>query len=1393
MFLTKRTLFSSFVFLFFTLGIAIAQQGENKANYIVNTQEFTTEDGLSHRRVRSFTQDVYGFMWMGTPYGLNRYDGYEFKVYTPKNAGLQGNNIARVVSTPDSLLWLIYSRDVKGWNAVDVLDPVRGISTPIEDYFKEDLPFDIDELDFLEFEENKDGTIWFSTKGRLFEYDGHQFKVIMDLPDSLEITGFVKTSTGEKKGLGWLEVHYEQSRKVFYLHIDAHQNIIDRTAVYEHENDLYASRILEILEDGTLLFFINEKSVGGGIPRAYQKKPNRPEALFRYSTDKNYRHQRFVPYHKHIWCSGDTGPVDVFDEKGQFIYQIKENPQFTVYGHASFFDNKGGYWLSYKSSVSLTYSNPNPFKQYIHNNKKLGNVGCRGIGEDKNGRLYINGHRGSFYLNDKNKEAAIVSFPIPRQFYRSIHLDTALRVALMIDEGDNSVWLTDQFHRLLHYFPTENRIEFFAHENVPTAEQFKKRSISMNWSLFKDVQGKIWIGQNSGISYLDTTDNLLKKREDYGGFDLLATSEVFYFYENAQGIWLATTTGLYLADKGMNILERFSPEGDAEHYLPHGIIAHVYEDKEGLFWLASKGGGLIRWNPKTKDYQQFTRENGLSHDVVYAVYGDDYNHLWMSSDMGIMRMNKSTNSFKNYLPKNGITHEEFNTASHYKAKDGTLYFGSLNGVTAFHPKDFLKKEEGLVNKVRVSSFTKYYNREANQEVDLTINPILYNEVSIFPSDRTAVLRFSVLDFQQLKTVIYGYKIEGLDREWRYTSNPELNLVGLPIGEYRLHIKTQDENVAPLMLQLNIRPPIYFRLWFILLSLGLVVLLIYGYIISRERKLRKQKETLELEVKARTHKIQQQTEDLKALDKLKSKFFANISHELRTPLTLILGPLSMLIKKEKYKEDSSHLLTIQRNGKYLSQIVEQILDLSKLDANKVEVKEEAIHLNTFVRIIYAAFDSQASFQKVDYELEYALEKDLCVLLDQDKIGKILNNFLSNAFKFTKANGKIILRIGQLNQQLKFDVIDTGKGIHANDLPYVFERFYQTKQNTIAEGGTGIGLAFCKELAELMNGKLLLESTLDLGSTFTFLVDLKAVEAPMKIENAHQNLEQNLLLEIEEVSNRTTHPKVFTIMLVEDNRDMQNYMKGLLEDAYTIITCNNGQIALDYLQDKENALPNLIVSDVMMPEMDGFTLLKYCKESVRLRSIPIIMLTARSATQDKLNALTIGVDDYLTKPFLVDELLVRIKNLLWNVQQRSIFELEEKAGEESKLVDTTEVVLEEEEAPVPQVSENDLHWIKDLEQIALEEADDPDFGVEKLAQKIGMSRRNLQRRLKSITGLSPGQYLKEIRLQMAKDLLERGVYKTIAEVAYATGFTTPYYFSQIYEKRFGKKVSAYFYQS
>lgn len=1375
----------SFILFFFSIGAIIAQPTEKQASYIVSTQGFTTEDGLSHRRARAFTQDMSGFMWIGTPYGLNRYDGYQFKVYTQKKGKLQGNNIANVVSTADSLLWVIYSRDIRTWSAIDVFDPIKGIATPLETYFKNALPFEVKDVGFLSFVENEDRSIWFSTKHKVFEYDGRKIRCIATFPDSLRVKGFAKTSKNTAKtnnGLGWVQLTHSLTNGISFVYLDDKGNRIDQTPIYPEIKDRFANGIINTEKDGTLLFYLNVRDEAGElVSTTYRKRLNTPVEKFNYSTNKAYRYQRYAPFYQQVWCSGDTGPVDVFDLEGNFIYQFDLGKSFVIFPYSSYFDRQGGYWLSFNSGLSLTHNHLNLFQQYIHNNKKIGRVGCRGIVEDQNGRLYINNHRGSFFINDKNKKEEIAVLPNSTKFYHNIHLDTALRVALLMD-ADNSVWLTDQFHRLLHYFPEENRIEFFAHENVEVAEQFKKTSISMNWTLFKDYKDKIWIGQNAGISYLDRDEKLLVKLKDYGKFNLLEKSEVFHFYENKQGIWLATTTGLYLANRDMKILEHFSTSGDKEHYLPYDIIAHLHEDKEGVFWLASKGGGLIKWNPKTKASEQFTVEEGLSHNVLYAVYGDDYNHLWLSSDMGLMKMNKENYSFKNYLPKDGVTHEEFNTTSHCKGKDGTLYFGGLNGVTAFHPKDFVVSRKKSSSRVMISSFTKYNSKESNKIVDLTESCIQKKQINIFSGDRTAILRFSVLDYQRPKAIIYAYKVEGLDKDWQYTSNPELNLIGLPKGEHILWVKTQDEHVEPLILSIHVHPPIYLRTWFIVLFVCLLTFLVYWYIKRRERSLIKQKERLEIEVKARTHKIQQQTEDLKALDQLKSRFFANISHELRTPLTLILGPLSTLLEKKKYKEDQANLKRIERNGKHLLQIVEQILDLSKLDANQLDLNHKPTDLNEFVRYVFSAFDSQGTFQEVDYNLEYNIEGDKKVLLDRDKISKILNNFLSNAFKFTGKDGTITLRVGAKDTKVKFDVIDTGKGIHPDDLPHIFERFYQTKQNPTVEGGTGIGLAFCKELVELMNGSLSVESTLGAGATFSLVLDLEEVvveQKTLEVEVIPEVIYEEEILELENTVLKMPSGR-FTVLLVEDNKDMQDYIKEILSVDYKVITCNNGQIGLDHLMNLDNSLPDIIVSDVMMPEMDGFTLLKHCKEKERLCSIPMIMLTARSATEDKLNALRIGVDDYLTKPFLVDELLIRVKNLLKNVQNRSVIITNEEKQTKSK----------EETSKTNQVSENDLNWMKEVEVVGLESADDPDFDTEEFAKKVGMSRRNLQRRLKKVTGLTPGQYLREVRLEMARGTLERGVYQTIAEVAYASGFTTPYYFSQIYEKRFGKKVSSYF---
>lgn len=1353
-------------------------------DYIVTTKTFTTEDGISHRRVRSFSQDVYGFMWMGTPYGLNRYDGYEFKTYNTENANLFNNNVAKVLTAPDSLLWLIYSRDLDRWNAIDIFDPIKGVAQPFKTYFKEQQVFEVDAVDFSSFQENQDKSLWFATYKTLYEYDGKNIKQVLKVADSLELVNYIKIPANSPKTdvLGWAMV-YTPSKHCQFLAFNKAGKIIDQTPLYSTIKDWFGSALIRVQDDGTVLYFVNAKNNQGKTEATtYKKHLYKPASVFEYSTKEGYRHQRYVIAKNELWCANTNQELIIFDEQGKLLYKAAMGPQFAIFPEASYLDKKGNFWLSFKSRISVTSIKSNPFQLYIHNNPQVGQLGCRGIVQDSAGRIYVNGHRGSFYIDETTQK--IHSLPKTERFYHNVNLDTALRVALLLDE-DQTVWLTDQFHRLLHYYPKQNKIESFTTAQLKRAIQSKKSTISMNWALYKDRRGQIWIGQNAGLSYLDSDDKVLKKYTDYGDFKQLGSSEVFYFYENEAGVWLATSSGLYLATHEMKIIAHFHPNADdPQYYLPHTVIAHLYEDQDGVFWIATKGGGLIQWNPKTKDYKQWTRTNGLAHNIVYAVYGDDNGYLWLSSDMGLMRMNKKEETFQNYLPRDGVSHEEFNTTSHYKAADGTLFFGSLNGVTAIKPKNFIEKNAAsTTGQVYISSWIKHqYKNGKDIKYNYTRGAINNNKIAIHAFDRSAVLKFSALDYVKPESVIYAYKIHNLDNKWHYVNDPILHLVGLPYGPYKLEIKTQGSNAAPLELKMLVHPPIYLQHWFLVTSFLLLVLLIYLFVQWRERKLRRQKIALEAQIAVRTEKIQQQAEDLKALDQIKSRFFANISHELRTPLTLILGPLSVLLKKEKNKTDRFQLETIERNGQHLLRLVEDILDLSKMDANKLDVIETEVVLQPWIRRVFSAYESQALIQKLTYNFTFQNlgVEDIVVRLDQDKTEKILNNFLSNSLKFTPEGGTLTLHVTKEEKHLVFSVEDTGRGISKKDLAHIFERFYQASNQ--AEGGTGIGLAFSKELAALMGGHLTVESIVGKGSTFSFYLPLKLVDS-LPTTHVETFLEEEPLpitepfIGIDAV--KVTSNKQATIMLVEDNLDMQAYIQGLLSPIYQLIPCHNGQIALDYLNEHRDNLPDLIISDVMMPQMDGFTFLEHCKKEELFRKIPIVMLTARSAIEDKLNALTIGVDDYLTKPFVVDELLIRIQNLLQHAQMRHLA-AKEAAVEQEATSNTKEKAT---------LGENDQLWVKEVEKIALEEVDDPDFDAEALAQKVNMSRRNLQRRLKKTIGLTPGQYIKEVRLQTARSLLERGVYQTIAEVAYASGFSTPYYFSQVYEKRFGKKVSAY----
>jgi signal transduction histidine kinase/DNA-binding response OmpR family regulator len=814
--------------------------------------------------------------------------------------------------------------------------------------------------------------------------------------------------------------------------------------------------------------------------------------------------------------------------------------------------------------------------------------------------------------------------------------------------------------------------------------------------------------------------------------------------------------------------------------LPHEHILHIYPESENILWLSTKGGGIIRLNLKDNSVKQYTKQQGLPHNIVYTIQEDDYGYLWMSTDYGLARHDRQTGLFRVFQPSDGIPHEEFNHTSFYKATNGILYFGGINGIVRLAPKDFLI-DDTYSNPIQLVRY-QYFDTQFGKLIDQTQELLQKKEITLTHTDKFFILEFSPLDFVGNRNDRYAYKIEGLDQDWIYFNSNKLRINNLSAGQYTLLIKESnyaDSKAKILRIPINVKQPFYLTgvFWLLITLLVLLVFLIYAK--WRETKLNQQKLLLEQKVEERTGVIAKQAKELKELDQVKSRFFANISHELRTPLTLMIGPISAILEKhygEDWNKITATLSMVQRNGIKLQGLIEEILLLSKLDAKKIPITLESTALFSFIQAILTQFEPQAEIKGIALRLDYQLDRKLKLELDSNKLEKIITNLLSNALKHTSTNGHIFLQIKKIYQQekvmLQIRLQDEGNGIPAKDLPFIFDRFYQSDHNKTSGAGTGIGLSLVSELTTLLDGTIEVSSTLGTGSTF--VLQLPFVHSPTILSTIVAEEEVGLV-----PSDLPSPPTNATLLIVEDNTDMINFLLDLLQATYTVHTAANGQIALDWLQ-QTNQLPDLILSDVMMPVLDGIELLSAVKKEKEWFNIPVILLTARANEQDKINALRIGVDDYLKKPFSSQELLARVANLIDNYHQRLLFQTEAPSE-----VISTEIVPSV-TTPIPDNMDN---WLQQLEEILRNQVGNSQFGILELAADLHLSERQLRRKIKTKTGLTPNQYFRAIKLDVARQFLEQKKYETVAEIAHKIGFSNTHYFSQIYQKQYGKKPIDY----
>ena len=1294
----------------------------------LNIRSYDIREGLSHRNVQCIHQDRRGFIWLGTDNGLNRFDGYHFKWFFKEN-GLASSEVNHILEDKNGQLWLFdtgYFVEHKV-NTLTIFNPDTYVFQSLEEKFGTNLPFSATDILMFGYDEKGD-LVFITNKRQRAVYTGEW-----------DITNLALLNNSENTLQSDLpaEATFELSDPIFQETSSLSQS--DYDSLYKQKMAETATHFWIIIKRRLLI--VVDKTTRRILPLGQQ-----------------------YPAFKNTNC--------LFVDKNQTVWAG------TIFGL---------YQIDFKQSL---------FKIYLQNEaaQRDGDVVvCRQITGDNADRLWVR-----------------------------VENPNAIWEITLSDNTSFDISRGNGFFAPLPYTPTENnKAVLFASDhtllypdkgdliraNLLTRQYqryFTQQPERIVWNLQEDRTSTIWFSDKTTneIGFLkEGKCTILPQKPVDNGF-----LYVYQFLQlpHADSLWLATNQGLFLLNNRTGVISsHFWSGGQGREHFPFDNIHHLYADPDGSYWAATAVDGMVHFaagSDGLKVIRRYTRTDGLSNNAVYAIYGDEYENLWLSTDYGINQFNKKTGRFRSYTVEDGVSSNEFNRGSHFQDRTGRIYFGSMKGVTAFHPRDFtgdaLQESPAMV----ISSFEQFDNR-TNTLSDKLGEILQTNTITVRPDALYFLLEFALLTFQETDKTQFAYMVEGVDRQWNYQRENFIRLSRLPFGTYTLRVKGQDAggkwSDKELAIRLLVLKPFYLQTWFLLtisISLFVAAFVFYKW---RIRSLQAQRDQLERVVAERTWElsrdkkiIEQQKEELQSLEQLKSRFFANVSHELRTPLTLLLGPVSSLLKRNEHAGgDTTQLLHfIERNARHLQKLINEILDLSKLEDNKMQVTEEPVLVFAYLREQMAQFQSIAQSNNLHFELQFSADPGLRILLDKGKFEKILHNFCSNALKFTPQGGRISISFEGMERHLLLRVTDTGRGIHPDDLPHVFDRFYQSRQpDAPIEGGTGIGLALVKELAELLGGAVGVESEPGRGSMFWFRFPKK--EAPADLETAGSDESRQPIIKtpipvLPEKINATSDSSekatdLPSILIVEDNADLLQYLQLLLAE-YQVIPAENGQDALNILgMRRHNGQPtDLIISDLMMPVMDGFQLLERLKTDDRWRHVPVIMLTAKVNVQAHLQALRIGVDDYITKPFGEDELKARIHNLLRNYRERMAF-----------FSGTTAANAPPDNDSLPVIAQVDSEWLKDVEIVFSKILADRNFNLEWVASQLHLSSRQVSRKLQKIVGLSPHQYLQEMRLQTAREYLANGRFATIKETGFAVGFRDTEYFSELFSERFGTTPSAF----
>jgi signal transduction histidine kinase/DNA-binding response OmpR family regulator len=840
-------------------------------------------------------------------------------------------------------------------------------------------------------------------------------------------------------------------------------------------------------------------------------------------------------------------------------------------------------------------------------------------------------------------------------------------------------------------------------------------------------------------------------------------------------------------------LTMITPGGSLRHF-PYKTRA-MSCDEEGYIWISTMGNGLLRYDPMKNKVKTFTTKEGLCSNVIYGMINVDNRFLWLSTNNGLSRFDIKTEEVKSYFVSNGLLNNQFNYSASLRCRNNILAFGGKKGVdfvfmSELHENDYIPPV--------VLTDLKIFNRAVEIETDNSKDAILRNHISetkevILPFDKNMItFEFAALNYSNTGKNTYRYKLEGFDREWNQIGvNHVATYTNLDHGEYVFKVigTNSDNKFDPegLSLQLIIEPP-FWKTWMFRLMVVIIILLlfysIYLFIINRE----KLKHQLLFE--------RQSARQLKELDRLKHQFFMNISHEIRTPLSLIVGPLDKLISNNIDRDTiKSYLQIIKRNTTILSKLVNQLLDYRKLETGNLKLELKQGNLSVFLGELIETFYQMAYDKGI--ELEYNIShKSIFSAFDSDKLEKIMNNLLSNAIKYTNSGGKITVSVSlmfidelentsrfvppvdfeeeEIKQFVKLVVRDTGIGIPSSQILKIFDRFKQIdSRNKNVASGTGIGLSLTKELIKLHKGHIQVKSIEGKGSKFTLLIPYiqnKVDEVSSDISGNVTDVtksNENYITDKNNINKSSSKQPI--LLIVDDNPDIRKFVKHHFEPEYEILEGKDGkegwEMALDHV-------PDIIIADVMMPQIDGVELCRKIKNDERTSHIPILILTALSGKEKQLAGIAAGADDYIVKPFDVAVLKAKSDNILYLRKA-----LRERYSKEM-LLKPKDIVL----------TSPDEKFLKRVIQVIEKNIGEPNLDVDFLSKQVGVSRTQLYRKINALTDMAAKEFVKDIRLKRAAQLISQDKLN-ISEIAYEVGFNDTSYFRKCFKEKFGMSASKY----